>query len=774
MSSPPSSPMPMEDDDGMSSAHGSPAAGTPPPTRTRKKRANHNELERRRRMFQKTRLDDLRQAIPHLRVERPSTVLVVTKAKEYITHLLSTLRDRHMELSKFCLARGLAPPPAFNPDNYSPVSPKQLGSGRTPTPQPSSDKGSPAESTDLTARMAADLQLLQAEETALRSEIATLEQRLERHPKRQRHSPAEPSIPPIKREPRVSISSLLSDPEPADQHHHHHHHHYNFHQSAPPQVAPPQPTPSRRPSLVELSEVSVAVMAVAQAQRSGASQGLGLPQTGGDYAAIAAVLPSLPAVVPDSEVMERAAATAAAAAAAAGAAAAGTNALPNNFTFPDPEPSADPEALTAPISSSSSASGLGGIGALAGGGSSPLSRSGSPAPGSMTSGGIEDSLSSSQLVDENAFMSPFSPAALLANPALHRLQSGESKFSERKDHADRSFELLKAECHRRRGSVMNPSDVAAAGPGGALAHSIGSDVGAGINSDGLAGGPLSPPAGGSVIVRRGGLSVQASPAAMLSIPAAMGSTCGLGAAASPAAPSPPAPLASPSPAVTPSSGLSVPAPTGVASLLAASTPGLVHPESGTFHLLPQLREEGPPGGGPDISGTSASRLASSSAPHNQLPSDGVMSGPSPGSIGSGSLPGLPALGTTVLPSARLLLAGGSGSAELETSAAPGEFVAPATGMASPVAAATLVAATAPTTAAPPPARSGQVENGAIILAQFAEHARRLSCPSIQLEEECVAAAAAAAAAIAAAADSSGIVDRSGPSVLESASGSSSV
>jgi len=47
----------------------------------RKKRANHNQLERKRRQFQKDRLADLKDAIPSLRNDKPSTVLILAKAR---------------------------------------------------------------------------------------------------------------------------------------------------------------------------------------------------------------------------------------------------------------------------------------------------------------------------------------------------------------------------------------------------------------------------------------------------------------------------------------------------------------------------------------------------------------------------------------------------------------------------------------------------------------------------------------------------------------------
>ncbi|KAI9092908.1 hypothetical protein DFS34DRAFT_281060 [Phlyctochytrium arcticum] len=57
------------------------------------KRANHNELERKRRHHQKCRLEQLREAIPSLdSKDKPSTVIIMQKAKEYIDHLRARIQ----------------------------------------------------------------------------------------------------------------------------------------------------------------------------------------------------------------------------------------------------------------------------------------------------------------------------------------------------------------------------------------------------------------------------------------------------------------------------------------------------------------------------------------------------------------------------------------------------------------------------------------------------------------------------------------------------------
>jgi hypothetical protein len=55
------------------------------------KRANHNALERKRRVHQKERLQELRDAVPDLRFGKPSTVDILVKSTEYVHQL----RKRH-------------------------------------------------------------------------------------------------------------------------------------------------------------------------------------------------------------------------------------------------------------------------------------------------------------------------------------------------------------------------------------------------------------------------------------------------------------------------------------------------------------------------------------------------------------------------------------------------------------------------------------------------------------------------------------------------------
>lgn len=57
----------------------------------KRKRPNHNELERRRRFKQKQQFLELQSRIPCLCNERCSTVMIVTKACEYIDELKSML-----------------------------------------------------------------------------------------------------------------------------------------------------------------------------------------------------------------------------------------------------------------------------------------------------------------------------------------------------------------------------------------------------------------------------------------------------------------------------------------------------------------------------------------------------------------------------------------------------------------------------------------------------------------------------------------------------------
>lgn len=55
------------------------------------KRANHNALERKRRIHQKEKLQELRLSVPELRDSKPSTVDILLKSADHIGHL----RVRH-------------------------------------------------------------------------------------------------------------------------------------------------------------------------------------------------------------------------------------------------------------------------------------------------------------------------------------------------------------------------------------------------------------------------------------------------------------------------------------------------------------------------------------------------------------------------------------------------------------------------------------------------------------------------------------------------------
>lgn len=72
-------------------------SGEPLASRTRRRRANHNEIERHRRIQQKQKLDDLRMTIPSIANESMAAVHVITRAKEYIDYL----KGRVAELEVF-------------------------------------------------------------------------------------------------------------------------------------------------------------------------------------------------------------------------------------------------------------------------------------------------------------------------------------------------------------------------------------------------------------------------------------------------------------------------------------------------------------------------------------------------------------------------------------------------------------------------------------------------------------------------------------------------
>ncbi|KAJ1972741.1 hypothetical protein H4R35_004508 [Dimargaris xerosporica] len=69
--------------------------GSAPPTK--RKRQNHNELERKRRQHQRDVLYQLRDMIPSLTLIKPSSVLIMQKAQEYIRVLESSVATVEME-----------------------------------------------------------------------------------------------------------------------------------------------------------------------------------------------------------------------------------------------------------------------------------------------------------------------------------------------------------------------------------------------------------------------------------------------------------------------------------------------------------------------------------------------------------------------------------------------------------------------------------------------------------------------------------------------------
>ncbi|KAJ2873290.1 hypothetical protein FB639_004230, partial [Coemansia asiatica] len=64
-----------------------------------KKRLNHNELERKRRHHQREILYELRDVIPTLHMVKPSTVLIMQKAKDYIDLLRRTIQEMEIEIN---------------------------------------------------------------------------------------------------------------------------------------------------------------------------------------------------------------------------------------------------------------------------------------------------------------------------------------------------------------------------------------------------------------------------------------------------------------------------------------------------------------------------------------------------------------------------------------------------------------------------------------------------------------------------------------------------
>ncbi|KAJ3287815.1 Sister chromatid cohesion protein 2, partial [Blyttiomyces sp. JEL0837] len=64
------------------------------------KRANHNELERKRRFNQRNALGDLRDVIPIITTDKPSTIHIMEKAREYIQSLQLQVSQLTQELSQ--------------------------------------------------------------------------------------------------------------------------------------------------------------------------------------------------------------------------------------------------------------------------------------------------------------------------------------------------------------------------------------------------------------------------------------------------------------------------------------------------------------------------------------------------------------------------------------------------------------------------------------------------------------------------------------------------
>lgn len=57
------------------------------------RRSNHNEMERKRRMQQKNKINDLKEVVPTLAGRKASTVMIVNKAREYILFLENKLKE---------------------------------------------------------------------------------------------------------------------------------------------------------------------------------------------------------------------------------------------------------------------------------------------------------------------------------------------------------------------------------------------------------------------------------------------------------------------------------------------------------------------------------------------------------------------------------------------------------------------------------------------------------------------------------------------------------
>jgi hypothetical protein len=75
-----------------------PASASPSASASKRRRSDHNELERRRRVAQRDRIEELRDVLPISSTVRVSTVNIVSRAKEFII----VLRRRVDELEQLC------------------------------------------------------------------------------------------------------------------------------------------------------------------------------------------------------------------------------------------------------------------------------------------------------------------------------------------------------------------------------------------------------------------------------------------------------------------------------------------------------------------------------------------------------------------------------------------------------------------------------------------------------------------------------------------------
>lgn len=79
------------------------AEDSPPKQGQRKddaKRANHNALERKRRIFQKERLLELKDCVPTIKDEKSSTVEILQKATEYIEDMVLQISQKEREIEQ--------------------------------------------------------------------------------------------------------------------------------------------------------------------------------------------------------------------------------------------------------------------------------------------------------------------------------------------------------------------------------------------------------------------------------------------------------------------------------------------------------------------------------------------------------------------------------------------------------------------------------------------------------------------------------------------------